>query len=180
MTDETPTAAPEVPAAPEPVRQGPGRVIRQARERARLSLEELAPQTKLARATIEAIEADDFATLSEPVYVRGYYRKCAKALALPEAELIAGYERLAAPKAPPQPTKLLIGDGNRSGLGRTGSAFGWRWLPILLIAAAVGLGLWFLRTPAHRAAAATAPASASAPVPAPAAPPPRAQDETQR
>ena len=68
---------------------GPGRVIRQARERARLGIEELASMTRLARSTLEALERDDFSTLTEAVYVRGYYRKCAKVLNLPEAELIA-------------------------------------------------------------------------------------------
>eukprot|EP01035_Chromulina_nebulosa_P066911 gene66911-91629_t len=87
---------------------GPGRMIRTARERASMSIEELAVQTRLARPTLEALESDDFSTLHEAVYVRGYYRKCAKVLKLPEAELIGAYDKLLGPKAPPLPTKLLL------------------------------------------------------------------------
>jgi cytoskeleton protein RodZ len=60
--------------------KGPGRLVREARERARLSTEDLAAQIKLARNTLDAIERDDFAQLNEPVYVRGYYRKLSKVL----------------------------------------------------------------------------------------------------
>ena len=76
-------------------RQGPGRLVREARERARLSTEDLAAQIKLARVTLDAIERDDFAQLNEPVYVRGYYRKLAKVLPVTEAELISAYEAVA-------------------------------------------------------------------------------------
>jgi cytoskeleton protein RodZ len=152
MTTDNPAASPEIPAAApaqESTRQGPGRIIRQARERARLSAQELASHTKLARATVDAIERDDFAMLNEPVYVRGYYRKCAKVLNLPEADLLAAYERLAMPKAPPPPTKLLLSGGS-SGLNRplgrpSRAAVPWRAVLILLIAAGVGAGLWMLR-----------------------------------
>ena len=121
----------------------PGRMIRTARERAAMSIEELAVQTRLARPTLEALESDDFSTLHEAVYVRGYYRKCAKVLKLPEAELIGAYDKLLGPKAPPLPTKLLLGsDGSTMGsMGRRGGPS----LPLVLaIAVAVGVGIWFL------------------------------------
>lgn len=103
-----------VSAAPTASAEGPGRQIRLGRERAGFSLEELAQQTKLARQTLDALERDDFALLNEPVYIRGYYRKVAKALALPEAGLLTAYQALVAPKAPPAPTKLLLGSGDSS------------------------------------------------------------------
>ena len=124
---------------------GPGLAIRQARERARLSLEELAVQTKLARSTLESLERDDFAVLAEAVYVRGYYRKCAKVLGLNAADLLSAYERLGAPRAPPAPTKLLLG-GNQTmsttRLHRRG--MGGRTLGVVLGAAAIGALAWFL------------------------------------
>ncbi len=98
--------------------QGPGRLVRQAREQLKLSLEDLAAQIKLARITLDAIERDDFAQLNEPVYVRGYYRKLAKVLPVPEAELIAAYERVAGQKAPPHPSKLILAGGQELGSGR--------------------------------------------------------------
>jgi cytoskeleton protein RodZ len=98
---------------------GPGILIRRARERAMMSQDELAAQLRLSRATLDALEHDDFAALSEPVYVRGYYRKCAKFLNLSEAELLSAYDRVAVRRTPPAPTKLLLAgnsDGGRSGV----------------------------------------------------------------
>jgi cytoskeleton protein RodZ len=98
---------------------GPGVLIRRARERAMMSQDELAAQLRLSRATLDALEHDDFAALSEPVYVRGYYRKCAKFLHLSEAELLSAYDRVAVRRAPLAPTKLLLAgnsDGGRSGI----------------------------------------------------------------
>lgn len=128
-----------------PASAGPGRVIRQARERAKLGIEELATLTRLARTTLEALERDDFSTLTEAVYVRGYYRKCAKVLNLPEAELIAAYDKLYAPKSAPMPTKLMLGNsGSTMGSSRPDSGGGAGWVIVLVIAALIGAGVWFM------------------------------------
>lgn len=154
---------------------GPGRVIRQARERAKLGIEELATMTRLARATLEALERDDFSTLTEAVYVRGYYRKCAKVLNLPEAELIAAYDKLYAPKSAPMPTKLLLGNsGSTMGSGRS-SGGGSGWVIVLVIAGLIGAGAWFLThdeevLPVSAAAVATPPAAPAIPASALTAP----------
>ncbi|HUR41550.1 MAG TPA: helix-turn-helix domain-containing protein, partial [Verrucomicrobiae bacterium] len=91
---EIPQASAAAPAADAP---SPGRLLSQARARAGLGAEDLAGQLKLAKGTLEALERDDFAALSEPVYVRGYYRKIAKVLNIPEADLIAAYDARSAP-----------------------------------------------------------------------------------
>lgn len=98
--------------------QGPGRLVRQAREQLKLSLEDLAAQIKLSRFTLDAIERDDFAQLNEPVYVRGYYRKLSKVLPVAEADLMAAYERVAGHKTPPHPSKLILAGGPELGSGR--------------------------------------------------------------
>lgn len=103
---------------PIPAGAGPGRLVRQAREKLKLSLEDLAAQIKLARATLDAIERDDFAQLNEPVYVRGYYRKLAKVLPVNEADLIAAYAHVGGPKTPPHPSKLILAGGAELGSGR--------------------------------------------------------------
>ena len=118
MTDEnsdnaTPEAAPPADSAV-PV-LSPGAMIRAARERARISVEDLASQIKLARPTLEALERDDFNQLLEPVYVHGYYRKCAKVLGLPEKELIDAYRSRAMPKQPAAPSKLRLASGTELG-----------------------------------------------------------------
>lgn len=98
--------------------QGPGSLVRQAREGNKLSLEDLAAQIKLSRFTLDAIERDDFAQLNEPVYVRGYYRKLSKVLPVLEADLIAAYERVAGHKTPPHPSKLILAGDSELGSGR--------------------------------------------------------------
>lgn len=167
---------------------GPGRLVRQAREKANLSIEDLAAQIKLARLTLDAIERDDFAQLNEQVYVRGYYRKLAKVLPVAEADLLAAYERVAGHRAPPHPSKLILAGGAELGSGRR--------ISFKLAAAVVVLGLFIgvlafwsnnraapekpLATPAAVEIPATvvpepeqapvlAPAAPSQPVPAPAA-----------
>lgn len=96
MTENRPEAAApaEPPAA---VLPSPGALLRQARERAGIGAEDLAGQLKLAKGTLEALERDDFAALSEPVYVRGYYRKIAKVLPVKESELIDAYNARSKP-----------------------------------------------------------------------------------
>lgn len=116
---------------------GPGRLIRRAREQARLSIEDLGAQIKLARGTLDALERDDFATLSEPVYVRGYYRKLSKVLPVSEAELLAAYEKLVAPRVPAPPSKLILaGEQDLGGSRPVGLKLG---VGIVLIGVLLGL-----------------------------------------
>ncbi|HVT35358.1 MAG TPA: RodZ domain-containing protein, partial [Nevskiaceae bacterium] len=96
----------------------PGQMIRNARERARLTMEDLAAQMKLARPTLDALEHDNFEALLEPVYVRGYYRKCAKLLNLSEKDLIDAYQAMVSPKAPSAPSKLRLASGTELGSDR--------------------------------------------------------------
>jgi cytoskeleton protein RodZ len=165
MTTDTtaPTAANDSKEASDASRQGPGRLIRLARERARLEVSELASLTKLTPSTLEALERDDFNVLNEPVYVRGYYRKCAKALVINEQDLISAYEKLVRPKAPQAPTKLLIGSGEgKTGLKSGSHGGGMRWLWVIVAGALIGLAFWFLREdPNARHALASAPAEVS-------------------
>lgn len=155
---------------PHPGDASPGLRIRRAREQAGLSVEDFAAQLKLAKPTLEALERDDFKALNEAVYVRGYYRKCAKALLLPEAELMAGYERLVGPKAPLAPTKLLIGSNpalTRARIGRDPDGAGQgRTLAAMVIAVLIGGGIWYVgRDSGGAAQPSTSPAAVSVPVP---------------
>jgi cytoskeleton protein RodZ len=140
MNAETPQATAPAPAAPASSSESPGTLIRAARERAKLSLAELAGQTKLAVTTLDALERDDFAALLEPVYVRGYYRKCAKVLSIPEEKLMAAYASRVQPKPIVPPAKLRLGTGSEGGARRFGGV-----LMVALLAVAAGVGLWYLR-----------------------------------
>ncbi len=93
----------------------PGAAIRNARNRVGLSLEELASQTRLTKQTLEAMENDAFDQLLEPVYVRGYYRKCARILELPEQPLIDAYDRLYTPPPKVAPQRLRLASGGDLG-----------------------------------------------------------------
>lgn len=175
MTSEIPTTlrmASEISDQPHDTGSaGPGRTIRQARERARLSLEELAKETRLARATLEALERDDFSTLTEPVYVRGYYRKCAKVLNLPENELISSYDKLFAPRTPTIPTKLLLSNSDTmSPTGRRGGSRG--MLATVVVVAVLTAGIWFVTHDPSRFGFGEAPAAGSAEAAAVSAPAP--------
>src|SRR5688572_3905148 len=66
----------------------PGEILQRARESLNLTIADLAGQTRLSRAVLEALEKNDFGNLAMPVYVRGYFRKCAHVLNLPEDRLL--------------------------------------------------------------------------------------------
>ncbi|MDN5861852.1 MAG: DUF4115 domain-containing protein [Salinisphaera sp.] len=69
----------------------PGSLLRRAREHRQMSVEELSGETALPRATIEALENNDFDRLAQPVFVRGYYRKCARVLEVDQETIMAAY-----------------------------------------------------------------------------------------
>lgn len=69
----------------------PGDMLREAREAHDYSVADLCAQTLLSRQTIEALEDNRFEQLSQPVFARGYYRKCAKVLDMDADALMAAY-----------------------------------------------------------------------------------------
>ncbi len=119
----------------------PGQRIRAARESAGLSLEELASMTKLARHVLEALEADRFEDMSEAVYVRGYYRKCAKVLEIDEDTLIRGYQSRVKPVHQAPPAKVLLAGSNPE--VRRGGARG--GLLLVLVLALILSAVWWAR-----------------------------------
>jgi cytoskeleton protein RodZ len=67
-----------------------GQQLRQARENSGISIDDAAHALHLDRDVIFAIEADDYAALGAPVFIRGYLRSYAKLLELKEDEVLAG------------------------------------------------------------------------------------------
>lgn len=98
------------PGRQEPLQPKPGGLLREAREARGLSLDEMVVQTKLPRSMLDAIEGDNFELLSEPVYVRGYYRKYARVVGADEAAVIAGYEAHAGGQLPKLEVPVLLQD----------------------------------------------------------------------
>jgi cytoskeleton protein RodZ len=70
-----------------------GDVLRRAREGRAMPLSDVAHRTKVARATLEALEKGELATLPAPVYVRGFIRSFARAVGADELASLALYER---------------------------------------------------------------------------------------
>lgn len=54
-----------------------------------MSIEQLAIDTKIPRASIEALEEDRYGALPGPVFVRGFFRCCARSLGL-DPEVVVG------------------------------------------------------------------------------------------
>jgi cytoskeleton protein RodZ len=146
MTTEPADHQPPVDPAPGP-QPSPGQLIRDAREQARLSLDDMAAHTKLARSTLEALERDDYRALLEPVYVRGYYRKCAKVLEIDEERLIAAYNARVVPKSPEAPAKLRLASGTELG---SSSRLPVSMAVLAAVVAVVACAfIWFAREPAE-------------------------------
>lgn len=129
--------------SPVPAHDSPGAAIRDARTRAGLSIDELGSRTRLSRATLEAMESDAFDQLLEPVYVRGYYRKCARILKLPEQPLIDAYEALYTPPPKIAPTRLRLASGGD--LGKTQRLSGRFAVIAPIVAVVVCAAIWILR-----------------------------------
>jgi cytoskeleton protein RodZ len=81
--------APVESAAPVPGIR-PGRALAEARDRRNQTIAEIAQQLKLSATQVEALEADDYAKLPGPVFVRGFVRNYARLMELDSETLVAG------------------------------------------------------------------------------------------
>lgn len=97
LGNSTPKPEKQAPAQPHAetsqsgVQTSPGYMLASARMAKNVSVEELSAQTMLGRDTVAALEENNFGRMSQPVFVRGYYRKCAKALGLSEDAIMDAY-----------------------------------------------------------------------------------------
>lgn len=93
----------------------PGRMLRDARERTGISAEALAAELNFSPKVMAYLEADDYANLPEPVFVRGYMRRYADRVGLsPDdvAERFDGFYLADTGRSPqvgvrPNPVRLL-------------------------------------------------------------------------
>jgi len=68
-----------------------GKYLRSAREGRAMSLEEVSRATRIPVASLERIENDHFDDLPGEVFVRGFLRSYARAVAVPAEEVLARY-----------------------------------------------------------------------------------------
>lgn len=118
----------------------PGELLRRARESLNLTIADLAGQTRLSRGVLDALEKNDFSSLAMPVYVRGYFRKCAHVLNLPEDKLLQAYADWTGTPLKPQPLPVTVNEPPReyASPNRTLS-----WHYVLVIAVVIGAALWW-------------------------------------
>lgn len=77
------------------VAQGPGAMLRQAREALGLEREALAQRLRLEPRIVEAVEDEAWARLPGPAFTKGYIRSMAKELGIDPAPALAQYTALA-------------------------------------------------------------------------------------
>lgn len=101
----------------------PGEILKQARLAQNKTLADVTKSTNLPERHLTALEADQYDTLPEPTYVKGYIRAYAKYLGLPSDDMVKHYEETigiatgplatlhhsqkSEPRATPQPTSFL-------------------------------------------------------------------------
>ncbi len=114
----------------------PGTQLRAARERAGWTAERLAAELCLPAERLRALEEDDHAGFGGVVYVRGYLRRAAVLLGLPQEELIKAFEACCDIRRPAEilPGPIVGRLPRRGAPGWLGPAAG----VTVVIAAAVG------------------------------------------
>ncbi|HZW74751.1 MAG TPA: RodZ domain-containing protein, partial [Caldimonas sp.] len=138
------TGADSPPLPPPPPSIGPGASLKTARERAGLSLDDVAQALKLAPRQVRALEEEDFAQLPGRTFARGFVRNYARLLHLDSDGLLAQLPDATHAPALAAPSlhstggtmgEVPVAKAARSGLGR--------WLiPLLLVIAVVGAGAY--------------------------------------
>jgi cytoskeleton protein RodZ len=102
-------------------RQNLGARLRAAREAKGLSLNQVADQTRVRIAALEAIDAGDFDRLAEPIYVQSYLRAYAQAVGVPVEPVLEAFRR-AGPSMPP-PSAVAAAISRRTIETRPASGF---------------------------------------------------------
>lgn len=126
------SAPPEATPAPAPAPSGPtpGQMLRGAREARGVSLDELVSETRINRVTLEALEADRKPPQDAAVFVRGYFKRCAKVLGIDENALIQAYEARAGRPPAPQAVTIQWNSSPEYTVKRTGAP-AWFWPAVI-------------------------------------------------
>jgi cytoskeletal protein RodZ len=125
----------------------PGEYLRQARQEARLGIEDIAKHLHLRHNIIEALEEDDYHALPENVFVKGYLRAYAKLLALSGDKIIAAFER--ASKHERQKPKTHIPHISRLPKPLKPPPQRLLWISGTVLACVLGLLAWRYNTSSH-------------------------------
>ncbi len=84
--------------------QGPGQILKQARERAGLTTQQIADKIRLKKSLIEDIEVDNYDINISLTFIKGYLKLYAKHVDVPEADILVAFGNLNTQKK--EPAKL--------------------------------------------------------------------------
>jgi cytoskeletal protein RodZ len=136
-----------------------GPELKAAREKTGISTVEAARRLHMRAMFVEALERDDWKTVGEPVYVRGFIRNYARMLRLDEKALVAAFNQEAGVQPPPDPAATY------RWLERRRSRFRYPWLLAALSLCAlflVGKVVWTIAVPSAAGHGETHPQTAAA------------------
>ena len=125
----------------------PGARLRSIREQRGLSLHQVATELHVSDFIIEALERGDYPVLGGAVFVRGHLRNYARALGVPESEVLSLYEQTQdKPTAPTLVTQHSTGMSPRAREWYMRAATGGVLLILVILAVS-----WWQRRPEERA-----------------------------
>lgn len=131
------------PAAKKPA--STGSMLREARENLGLTVADVAGQIKFAPRQIDALEADDFKSLPEAAFLRGFVRSYAKILKLDAESLLANMPSAKAAATELIPSSVDVpfpnGQANRQ------QNLVWLGAASVLALLVLGFAFWHYRTP---------------------------------
>ncbi len=107
---------------------GPGQHLRCARERANMSIEDVADKMRLSKNIIYSLEDENYAALGSFAFVRGYLRGYAKLLNLSADDIIAEFNHLNLKEKSESRANYPLADTEKS----RGSALVIRWGGLML------------------------------------------------
>ncbi|GAA3810703.1 helix-turn-helix domain-containing protein [Nocardioides panacisoli] len=118
-----------------------GPQLAEARERLRLSVEQLSERTRIRPHVIESIEVDDFAPCGGDFYARGHLRTLGRVLGVDSAPLVATYDEKYA-DAPVDPRRVFASE-LATGVGGSirGTRGGRNW-SVLIAAVMAAILVW--------------------------------------
>lgn len=124
-----------------------GQYLQTARLAARVSREQVAEQTRVSPAILQAIEEEDFDRLPQPVFLKGFLRAYAQAVGADGEEAVRRYERSIG-------RRHLLRSGRSDALPTPGGGGGGRRFAValLLLAAMAAATIWVYRATDRQAA----------------------------
>jgi len=148
----------ETVSTPPPV-DGPGAMLKRAREDLRLAPDNVASILRLSARQIQSLESDDYSSLPGATYVRGYLRSYAQLLGLSPDKVIDIYQQYMRQFAPPPPAENGSPPGGSGpGKGKSTDKFSadqtaiWTVAGVALVVLVLGILWWKGRDDAGLAA----------------------------